>query len=82
MVRLNSSLQRNLQRPNCGVEVTRAKVRREQYGPHQVKAPVSHIWYPKGIPSRMGLTLDMILVLEKVIILQKPCEVVILRIHH
>ena len=43
----------------CGVEVTRAKVRRERMGHIELKAPVSHIWYFKGIPSRMGLTLDM-----------------------
>ena len=42
-----------------GVEVTRAKVRRERMGHIELKAPVSHIWYFKGIPSRMGLTLDM-----------------------
>ena len=43
----------------CGVEVTRTKVRRERMGHIELKAPVSHIWYFKGIPSRMGLTLDM-----------------------
>ncbi len=43
----------------CGVEVTRAKVRRERMGHIELAAPVSHIWYFKGIPSRMGLTLDM-----------------------
>ncbi|KXT75381.1 DNA-directed RNA polymerase beta' subunit [Streptococcus sp. DD12] len=43
----------------CGVEVTRAKVRRERMGHIELKAPVSHIWYFKGVPSRMGLTLDM-----------------------
>ena len=43
----------------CGVEVTRAKVRRERMGHIELKAPISHIWYFKGIPSRMGLTLDM-----------------------
>ncbi|NLJ26132.1 MAG: DNA-directed RNA polymerase subunit beta' [Firmicutes bacterium] len=43
----------------CGVEVTRAKVRRERMGHMELAAPVSHIWYFKGIPSRMGLTLDM-----------------------
>ncbi len=43
----------------CGVEVTRAKVRRERMGHIQLAAPVSHIWYFKGIPSRMGLILDI-----------------------
>ncbi|MDL2220341.1 DNA-directed RNA polymerase subunit beta' [Eubacteriales bacterium OttesenSCG-928-N14] len=43
----------------CGVEITRAKVRRERMGHIQLAAPVSHIWYFKGIPSRMGLLLDM-----------------------
>ena len=43
----------------CGVEVTRAKVRRERMGHIELAAPVSHIWYFKGIPSRMGLTLDV-----------------------
>ena len=41
----------------CGVEVTRAKVRRERMGHIELAAPVSHIWYFKGIPSRMGLVL-------------------------
>ena len=43
----------------CGVEVTKAKVRRERMGHIQLAAPVSHIWYFKGIPSRMGLCLDI-----------------------
>lgn len=43
----------------CGVEVTRAKVRRERMGHIELAAPVTHIWYFKGIPSRMGLLLDM-----------------------
>ena len=43
----------------CGVEVTRAKVRRERMGHIQLATPVSHIWYFKGIPSRMGLILDV-----------------------
>jgi DNA-directed RNA polymerase subunit beta' len=43
----------------CGVEVTRAKVRRERMGHIKLAAPVSHIWYFKGIPSRMGLILDI-----------------------
>ncbi|MEC5425592.1 DNA-directed RNA polymerase subunit beta' [Virgibacillus sp. C22-A2] len=43
----------------CGVEVTKAKVRRERMGHLELAAPVSHIWYFKGIPSRMGLALDM-----------------------
>lgn len=43
----------------CGVEVTRSKVRRERLGHIELAAPVSHIWFFKGIPSRMGLLLDM-----------------------
>ena len=43
----------------CGVEVTKAKVRRERMGHIELAAPVSHIWYFKGIPSRMGLILSM-----------------------
>ena len=43
----------------CGVEVTRAKVRRERMGSIELAAPVSHIWYFKTIPSRMGLVLDI-----------------------
>ena len=45
----------------CGVEVTRAKVRRERMGHIELAAPCSHIWYFKGIPSRMGLLLDIII---------------------
>ena len=52
----------------CGVEVTRAKVRRERMGHIKLAAPVSHIWYYKGVPSRMGLLLDMSLrLLDKVL---------------
>ena len=52
----------------CGVEVTKASVRRERMGHIKLAAPVSHIWYFKGIPSRMGLILDMSpRVLEKVL---------------
>ena len=52
----------------CGVEVTRAKVRRERMGHIELAAPVSHIWYFKGIPSRMGLLLDISPhILEKVL---------------
>ena len=52
----------------CGVEVTTSKVRRERLGHIELAAPVSHIWYLKGIPSRMGLLLDISpKVLEKVI---------------
>ena len=52
----------------CGVEVTRAKVRRERMGHIELAAPVSHIWYFKGIPSRMGVLLDISPnVLEKVL---------------
>ena len=52
----------------CGVEVTKASVRRERMGSIELAAPVSHIWYFKGIPSRMGLILDMSpKVLEKVL---------------
>src|SRR3989440_3171107 len=43
----------------CGVEVTRSKVRRERMGHIKLASPVSHVWYFKGIPSRMGLLLDM-----------------------
>ena len=43
----------------CGVEITKSKVRRERMGHIELAAPVSHIWYFKGIPSRMGLLLDM-----------------------
>ncbi|WP_078367900.1 DNA-directed RNA polymerase subunit beta' [Staphylococcus aureus] len=43
----------------CGVEVTKSKVRRERMGHIELAAPVSHIWYFKGIPSRMGILLDM-----------------------
>jgi len=45
--------------PYCGVEVTKAKVRRERMGHIALVSPVSHIWYFKGIPSRIGLVLDM-----------------------
>ena len=52
----------------CGVEVTKANVRRERMGHIELAAPVSHIWYFKGIPSRMGLILDISpRVLEKVL---------------
>ncbi|MCK9479579.1 MAG: DNA-directed RNA polymerase subunit beta' [Firmicutes bacterium] len=52
----------------CGVEVTRSKVRRERMGHIELAAPVSHIWYFKGIPSRMGLMLDLSpRILEKVL---------------
>ena len=52
----------------CGVEVTKAKVRRERIGHIELAAPVSHIWYFKGIPSRMGLLLDITpRILEKVL---------------
>src|SRR5664280_2114464 len=43
----------------CGVEVTRAKVRRERMGHIELAAPVSHIWYFKGVPSRLGYLLDI-----------------------
>ena len=52
----------------CGVEVTKSKVRRERMGHIELAAPVSHIWYFKGIPSRMGLLLDLTpRILEKVL---------------
>ncbi|MDD3766267.1 MAG: DNA-directed RNA polymerase subunit beta' [Eubacteriales bacterium] len=52
----------------CGVEVTRSKVRRERMGHIELAAPVSHIWYFKGIPSRMGLILDLSpRILEKIL---------------
>ena len=43
----------------CGVEVTKSKVRRERMGHIELAAPVSHIWYFKGIPSKMGILLDL-----------------------
>ena len=43
----------------CGVEVTRAKVRRERMGHIRLAAPVTHIWYFKGVPSRLGYLLDL-----------------------
>ena len=43
----------------CGVEVTRAKVRRERMGHIELASPVSHIWYAKGVPPKMGLVLDI-----------------------
>ena len=52
----------------CGVEVTKSKVRRERMGHIELATPVSHIWYFKGIPSRMGLMLDLTpRLLEKVL---------------
>ena len=52
----------------CGVEVTKSKVRRERMGHIELATPVSHIWYFKGIPSRMGLLLDISpRILEKVL---------------
>ena len=52
----------------CGVEITKSKVRRERMGHIELAAPVSHIWYFKGIPSRIGLMLDMSpRILEKVL---------------
>lgn len=52
----------------CGVEVTKSSVRRERMGSVELATPVSHIWYFKGIPSRMGLILDISpRVLEKVL---------------
>ena len=52
----------------CGVEVTKSKVRRERMGHIELAAPVSHIWYFKGIPSRIGLFLDISpRILEKVL---------------
>ncbi len=50
---------KNIVCDRCGVEVTRAKVRRERMGHIELATPVSHIWFFKGIPSRMGLVLDM-----------------------
>ena len=50
---------KNIVCDRCGVEVTRAKVRRERMGHIELASPVSHIWYFKGVPSRMGLVLDM-----------------------
>ena len=62
VVSTNAFVNRGIVCDRCGVEVTRTKVRRERMGHIELKAPVSHIWYFKGIPSRMGLTLDMSLV--------------------
>ena len=50
---------KNIKCDKCGVDVTLAKVRRERMGHLELAAPVSHIWYFKGIPSRMGLLLDL-----------------------
>ncbi len=50
---------KNIVCDRCGVEVTRSKVRRERMGHIELAAPVSHIWFFKGVPSRMGLVLDM-----------------------
>mgnify|MGYP004595086517 FL=1 len=50
---------KNIVCDRCGVEVTRSKVRRERMGHIELATPVSHIWFFKGIPSRMGLVLDM-----------------------
>ncbi|MDD3187560.1 MAG: DNA-directed RNA polymerase subunit beta' [Bacilli bacterium] len=50
---------KNIVCDKCGVEVTRAKVRRERMGHIELATPVSHIWFFKGVPSRMGLVLDM-----------------------
>ena len=69
----------------CGVEVTKAKVRRERMGHIELATPVSHIWYFKGIPSRMGLLLDISpRILEKVLyfaayIVTDPGETPLLR---
>ena len=50
---------KNIVCDKCGVEVTRSKVRRERMGHIELATPVSHIWFFKGVPSRMGLVLDM-----------------------
>ena len=50
---------KNITCDRCGVEVTKAKVRRERMGHIELATPVSHIWFFKGVPSRMGLVLDM-----------------------
>ena len=50
---------KNIVCDRCGVEVTRSKVRRERMGHIELATPVSHIWFFKGVPSRMGLVLDM-----------------------
>ena len=50
---------RGIKCERCGVEVTRAKVRRERMGHIELAAPVAHIWFSKGIPSRLGLLLDL-----------------------
>jgi DNA-directed RNA polymerase subunit beta' len=52
----------------CGVEVTRARVRRERMGHIELASPVSHVWFFKGLPSRIGQLLDMSLRdLEKIL---------------
>lgn len=59
-------------KPNCGVEVTLAKVRRERMGHIELASPVSHIWFLKSLPSRIGLMLDMTLRdVEKVLYFEK-----------
>lgn len=69
----------------CGVEVTRAKVRRERMGHIELAAPVSHIWYFKGIPSRISLMLDIsprtleMFFISQDILLQIPATAVILK---
>ena len=50
---------KNIVCDRCGVEVTRSKVRRERMGHIELAAPCSHIWFFKGVPSKMGLVLDM-----------------------
>ena len=50
---------RGIKCERCGVEVTRAKVRRERMGHIELSAPVAHIWFSKGVPSRLGLLLDL-----------------------
>ncbi len=56
---INASAYKGIICDKCGVEVTRSKVRRDRMGHIELAAPVSHIWYFKGIPCRMGLILDI-----------------------
>ena len=59
VVNIREFVIKNIVCDRCGVEVTRSKVRRERMGHIELASPVSHIWFFKGVPSRMGLILDM-----------------------
>ncbi len=65
----------------CGVEVTQSKVRRERMGHIELAAPVSHIWFLKSLPSRLGITLDMtlrdierVLYFEAYVVIEPGCS--------